>query len=280
MIKKIFFCVALLLLALPMAMALNTTIIVHTLPAHDVTITLLEPIDTFSSIKSFPGLYSGLGGLASVSYGGDETVFHIKVLVKKDGGVVVNEQFDEQTAGEIIELDVYPEDFEVPEEEDEEKEKTSDEEDESSEDEEEEVLENEENLELEENQDEQNADADGITGLAVGKEENESEKSFPSWIIYLIGVILIAGIIGLVAMKGLHMKRPPHERGQVVEKDRREEDGSQISHDLVNAEEKIRRLQNEINMLKNQDKIKQIERRIEEEKEQIEKLRGSEEEED
>jgi len=282
MIKKVLFMMALVLLVLPMALALDTKINVYTLEAHDVTITILEPSSSYSSIRSFPNLYSGLEGLASVDYSGPEAVFHIKVLVKKNNLLILNEQFDDQSAGGTIDLDVYPEGYDIPEREDETDSEDTDE-NETEEDGEEtsgdEDSGDEENLTLEENQDEDNTNTEGITGLAVGEEGEK--RGLSKWALYIIGAIILVGAIGLGIAKGIQMKRaPPHEVKQTPERrDHENEDRSELVDDLSDAERKIEYLEKEVKKLKNQDKIKEMERKIEAEKEELERLRNGDEEE-
>jgi len=202
MMKKVILGIVLFLLVLPIALA-QTTINVKTLEVHDVTITLLEPVDFYSSIQSFPNIYSGLEGKVSIEYTGDETQFHIKVLVKKNGQVVLNEQFNNKNAGGVIDLELYPEGYDVPEEEEEEDDNETTGDDNATSEEETLVM---------EDQSEENTGDQEITGLAIGE---EGDKKGLSWVFWVVVSILLVGVIGLVIAKGMQMRKPPHETKQM-----------------------------------------------------------------
>jgi len=258
MVKKLILCVVLFLLVLPIVLA-QTTINIKTLKFHDVTITILEPIDVYSSIQSFPNIYSGLEGEVSIEYTGTKTQFHIKVLAKKNGQVILNEQFNNKNAGGIINIELYPEGYDVPEDEDD-NETTGDDNETTEED------------TLMEDQTEEDANSQGITGLIVGEDE---DKEGLSWVFYAVVAIILVGVIGLVVAKGMQMRRPPHETKE-MRNSKTDENKSQLDHKLSDSERKIIYLEKEIKKLKNKEKIEEMEKKIKEEQGELERLKGGE----
>jgi ABC-type multidrug transport system fused ATPase/permease subunit len=192
-----------LMLVMPMALALPTTIDIKTLPNHDVDITFLDPADAgysvFNKTKGFSDYYGDL----SVTFEVTQNSFDIGVFVKDgNGNKVIYERFTEDyTPGSKLSFEVAPPGYEFKENpledngDEEEVEEVSNDTEEVeevvAEESEEEVVEDEEVVEEEE------VSEEVITGNVVGNVTaiiNESKY-------YFLGVIvLVIVIVGSVAM--------------------------------------------------------------------------------
>jgi len=109
MIKKSLMIFLVGIFLLQFALAVDTTVTIYTLSNHDLFIQFLNPGVAFPAIKSI-NEKSGLKGETSVVFSSDVDEFELAIWVKKNNDVIVYEKFDQVfSVGESISLDLYPE---------------------------------------------------------------------------------------------------------------------------------------------------------------------------
>ena len=200
------------------------------------------------------------------------------ILVKDltDNSKVAYKKLESQDTGEEIYIEVVPSNFEIietPEPEPEINETL--------------VVENEttNESEQEEIQEEPAEKKSKISGKAIFGKEGTLKT-----ILYIIGGIILAGIIFFSSNKFLKSKAPKDikikklselkdEKKEKTEeqKEKTEEQKEKIDdykEAIEDAQRKIKEAQEEINRLRNQDRIKEVEKRIEQEQKELRKLRG------
>src|SRR3989338_6639662 len=103
MVKRIIF-IFILGLLIPIILALDTPITVKTRANYDVTIKVLNP-DTTIEFESFEKK-SDCNGEASVVFSQDIGKIAIFILVRKDGKLIINREFNNYSTGKSIILDL------------------------------------------------------------------------------------------------------------------------------------------------------------------------------
>jgi len=103
MVKRIIF-IFILGLLIPIILALDTPITVKTRANYDVTIKVLNP-DTTIEFESFEKK-SDSNGEASVVFSQDIGKIAIFILVRKDGKLIINREFNNYSTGKSIILDL------------------------------------------------------------------------------------------------------------------------------------------------------------------------------
>ena len=296
--KGILLLVGLVILLAPFSYAVTTEINVETLPVHDVTIVLLEPISKYQLIKGYPAIYSKSEGAVNVTYDGDSSKFHIRVIVKDRGQVVLNELFESKLAGGTINLEVFPDDYVKPEEAEEVPEEEAEEE--TQEDNSEEIDESQELSAEEEG-------STSITGQVVDDLDTGQRDSSFDWVYYLIGVVVLGALIAMVVFRRMVSTKPPHQGGEKIPEEKPEKksinpfkknadqkpaDNQEIKQEsqpvsqqneqphpqsgkIEEVERKIRDAQRELESLKNEKRIEEMEKKLEQDKRELDRLRGA-----
>jgi len=112
-----------------------------------------------------------------------------------------------------------------------------------------------------------------VTGLTT----SNNETKFPKTVYIIIGIVIVAGIIVFIVGKrmiiGGNFFRKEQARPSLVYKS-----SGELTEDKKYAaiESKVKTLQNELIKLKNEDRIKQMEKKIEDDKKELEKLKKGE----
>lgn len=86
--------------------AIDTPITVRTVYEHRVSVFVLASGEVFRSLGSFHQDTNSTGGVYVV-YSGEEEKFDVRVQVKKDGQTVMNEKFGPYVAGKPIHIQMY-----------------------------------------------------------------------------------------------------------------------------------------------------------------------------
>lgn len=258
--EKIFIGAIILLLILPLAAAYQTKIDIKTNPGQLISINVYDSRNDDKLFNTFERVDDTGSLVKSVSTGTKE--IDVIIVSKDNNNVILGEQeLLSHTAGSDILVDFST----TPEANETESDSTitgdvvdgENTEDEETTEEEPEII----------------GDTPSITGAAVEKIKGFFSKT----VAYVVGIIVLAAIIGFLVMLGIKKKR---RGGSIVtkklsdlQKERRE---SEKDREIERAEEKLKEAQQEINRIKNESKIKEAERKMEEDRERLEKLRRGE----
>jgi flagellar biosynthesis/type III secretory pathway M-ring protein FliF/YscJ len=258
--KKLIFSLLVVLFLVQVVSAVDTGIIINTLPNHNVTISVLHPDYVYSLIESFEK-NSGPLGKVLVTLSSDVETFDIAVWVRKGNQVVLYEKFKEGYAsGTPLVLEMYPEGYLVENETN----NTSSEENSTI------INETlEENLtmsEVEENEQEKDSK---LTGSMIFWEGESLPKKAA---YYGIGIIVLS-LVGFLCIKILK-KRKKGLESQKPEKKQDEKKEVKDNEKLIeDAEKKIKEAQEDIRKIKNEDKINEAKRKIIEDEKELMRLR-------
>jgi len=283
MVNKLFVLALVFIFTLaPAVLAVQTQINIKTIDHKDVTVAIIEDSEQYKLIKSYPNIFSGIKGEISVTHDGEETAFKIKVIVKEANKVVVTDTFASQSAGGVIDLEVFPAGYDPDEE------KESDNSDSSgttaSDNQESDA---EETSEETEEVTKEDAEKSGVTGFSFLGDIGKGSRVF-----YVIAVILIVGVLGFFIYRRIRAG-PPHVVGPKETKPKKsmkEESsfqnlasaavaGSNTTGDMNAievAERKIKEAQAEINKIKNKSRIDAAERKLRDDQEALERLKKGE----
>ncbi|OIO80422.1 hypothetical protein AUJ84_03625 [Candidatus Pacearchaeota archaeon CG1_02_32_132] len=244
--------IILLFVAMPLVSSLNIDINLKS--DYSFRSVLIRVLDGGSN--ELDSLYPGktnINGELTTNYSTSLAKIGFSVFILENGEVLNNVEFEEMPTNKPIILDMRADPVDVPE-----NISTSN------------VSKETTNATI---VDEGNLEDGSITAQAISGDE----KSFsvPILFYYLIGILLLAGVIGFIVGKMIREKR---HSGNISDKPamivRKEDSG--FSRNLAVAERKLRDAQNEINRLKNTDKIKQAEEKLRRDSEELEKLRKGE----
>ena len=294
--------IALLILVLvPLASAVSTDIHVKTLPIHDVFVSIIEPTGEGEYLQILKGKTDYRGEITLTFTNDEHTSFKIALLVKR-GEVIAFplKKFDETyQAGGIIELEMLPDGYVDPFAEECDAEHLSLCENEADcstasgfwydnicNSEEcnfahlelcmseatcstaggffyNNVCNSEEQNETEEsNETEENTST--LTGFFVFGDSGEDKPFFSSKILWGVIVLVVISIVAIFIkrkMSPAYGKKPTHPHNAII-----------LEHELTQTERKLRYAQEEINRLKNKDKIEATRKKIESEKEELRKM--------
>jgi len=250
MVRKLACFLALILISMA-AVSAATDIKIKSLPLRNISVLIFDANQVYSLDTSYH-TSTNINGNANVTYTGSISKINIGVKINQDN---IYHLFDDKfDAGQQINLNVIPGEMSSS----------------TGKTEEENVTEN-----ITENATESNLTEDVVSNTTG----NESKKGFLSGlsiseftkkfkiVYYIIGIIVVAGIVFLfIKFKGQIFKRDiAYNYKSLSNKD--------LSKELVNAENKLKEAQNEINKLKNKDRIDTMERKIEQDKLELEKLK-------
>lgn len=261
--KKIFFCLILLILSFQLISATETIIKVKTVPFKNINVIVLSSsLEIYDSFNKDADQY----GDASFLFSSDKSRFDVTIFVKDINldKKIAYKKLENQIAGEEIYVEVVPEDFTIIETPGEELEQ--------------EIVENvslnDSLISLQEESEQKSR----ISGHAIFG-ENTKLKNI---ILYSFGGILVI-LIAFFIFKKIK-KRDKGEKGIKVKKlsELRSEEkilGNEGSPQnyyqiLNNTQKKLEETQKELDKVKNQEKIKEIERRIQRDQQELRKLKS------
>ena len=266
--------------------AADTEIIVKTAPRNKVSIQVLDPSQVYALLNSYH-IYVPETGKVHAIYSGNEAKVNLKVSISKDGTIIKFgdkdfQLFENYDTGKKIYILMMPG---------------------------EEVKIGYDNFDALPVQAESNDTENSTTGVngtlnaTAGVSEpdvlgapisgdvvaGDSEGNKKIYVYMVLGIILVSVIVMFLIFKlgGNVLNRPPSEIKVVKLSEMnpdRENSQESAAPSLPNVkmlkkiiqekEEKLKQAEAEINRLRNQDKIREIERRMEEERKEIEKLKS------
>lgn len=280
MMRKIVLGILFLMLVFPLASAADTAIKVKTLPNHKVSIFIYSS-GSLSIDNSFLYKVSDSNGIVSIVYSAPKTKIDVRVKVEtQDGTKLFNELFEEYTSGKSIYIRLdddeingeYVEPAAVSEN----------------------VTENE--TQIEENTSEIiPASNETVTGAVISEEGNEifSKTAYIVVIAVVIALVIVlfvfrkkiftrdAGSIGSKpnfsppakpsSSKGI----PPNRflRINMKNDETRNINAAVSGSEIEDIERKLKDAQKELHLIKNQEKIKFAEKKIEEDRRDLERLK-------
>ena len=280
MMRKIVLGILFLMLVFPLASAADTAIKVKTLPNHKVSIFIYSS-GSLSIDSSFLYKVSDSNGLVSIVYSAPKTKIDVRVKVEtQDGTKVFNELFEEYTSGKSIYIRLdddeingeYVEPAAVSEN----------------------VTENE--TQIEENTSEIiPASNETVTGAVISEEGNEifSKTAY----IVVIAVVIALVIVLFVFRKKIFTRdagsigskpnfsppaKPSSSEGILPNRflrinmkndETRNINAAVSGSEIEDIERKLKDAQKELHLIKNQEKIKFAEKKIEEDRRDLERLK-------
>jgi len=280
MMRKIVLGILFLMLVFPLASAADTAIKVKTLPNHKVSIFIYSS-GSLSIDSSFLYKVSDSNGLVSIVYSAPKTKIDVRVKVEtQDGTKLFNELFEEYTSGKPIYIRLdddeingeYVEPAAVSEN----------------------VTENE--TQIEENTSEIiPASNETVTGAVISEEGNEifSKTAY----IVVMAVVIALVIVLLVFRKKIFTRdassmgskpnfsppaKPSSSEGILPNRflrmntkndETRNINAAVSGSEIEDIERKLKDAQKELHLIKNQEKIKFAERKIEEDRRDLERLK-------
>ena len=274
--KGLLFPLFLLFILLIVPFLSSTQVNIKSFPSHKVEVRALVSGSVYSLIESFYGS-TDASGMFSQVISLDESEFDVKVWIKNGNDVVVSERFDGISLSDTLNLVMFPgsvetvDSFEVPAEATNETEPTN-------------ITENTTEVANDSVEDssidtaETPPEAAGITGLSTSEDTGFFSGSS---LYYIIGVVVLLaiGFFGFTAFKksqGAPTRGIKVKKLSELQREREEMSGKSVEeykHALDSAQKKLEESQREISKLKNQEKIKQIEDRMNKEKEEVNRLR-------
>jgi len=279
--RGLVFILALLFAILPFASALDTVINVKTYKNHQVSVFVLAPSEQYQLFESYH-VNSGETGKVSVTYTGDSSSIKVNVKVSSEGKTVHLEKFGEFEAGQKLYLQVIPDKISSNYKELEEAEalaKTN-------------ITNNIENLTttqnkttnaiqtetLEENIEEENKTGSSLlTGLSIYDEEGN--LSIVSYTIIIVLVIAFLVVLFVFSRKRYKSGNDPSlsKPAFIAPSNLFGRRGSDPSDNRIKElEGRLRDAQVQLNQLKNKDRIEQIKRKLDMDREELEKLQRGE----
>lgn len=263
--KSIFFISFLLFVLLFSVVSADTKINVKTLSNHDLSIYILDANKVYSSLDSFHKKSDG-NGYISVTYTGTQNIFDIQVQVYDSDGKtnLVWERFKAHPNGKEAFFQLLPGNI------------SSDYK--ALEDAAAAVAAEAAALEASKKAEEERKAALDNTSSISNSTGNSSRKfglnafavldSLKKVLYTLLGVLVLAVVVFLVVKYGI-----PLAKKKLALSANSTKDSSPNDRKLKATEEKLKDALIEINKLKNQDKIREAERKIEEEKKRLELLK-------
>jgi hypothetical protein len=277
--KKIFFCLIFLILCFQLISATETNIKIKTVPFKNVNVNALS-----SSMEVYERFNKDADEYGDVSFlfSADVPMFDLTIFVKdiETGRKVAYVKLEHQMAGEDIYAEVVPEDFVII--------KTPGEENETPV----ENLTEEENTGLDEN---------NTNDSLIASQEEPDEKSkisgqvvsifggdikLTNLLLYALGgiVLLTAGFFTVKKVRKIK-KRKGKVNGKKGNKEIRVKKLSELREEqkdtpenyygiLSETQRKLEQTQKELNQFKNQERIKEIESKIQRDQQELKKLKG------
>lgn len=263
MVKTTIICIAFLLLLVPLASAIDTTVKIKTLPFHEVQATPLEAnAASFIELDKFRGEADQYGDI-EFTFSTTDSTFDMTVFIKWQDKTVISKRFtDGFPVGQELYLEIAPAGaklLETPETEEIAEENLVQEEELAAEAAAAVALAEEEEAETTEEEEVVEEAEAGITGLAISSDILGKAKPF---VFYVLGAAVLVGVLVFV----FRIRKRTKLKADLTS-------GSANPAIIVDLQNKIREAQKELNMIKNQDKIKEAENKIQKDREELEKLR-------
>ncbi len=273
MVRKLIFCLIVVVLALELVSAASTEIKIRTLANHKVYIYILEPDQVYKLLDSYNQNSDGNGEVSYTYNSLGTNKIDVLVNVKKDNVKVFSQRFEDYEAGKPIYIRMdyqeitgdYKEGSQAVDSEDSIENKTEGEKEE------------EKPVEIDNVEEERIKKEVGITGEVVSEDKGAS-----SYIYYIIGgVVLVVIIIFLVVWKfnsegGVFPVSDSFNEGGSGSSKSRTGDLISKDREIRKLEGKVREMEKEINIVKNREKIRAVERKLEEDRRELERLRRGE----
>jgi hypothetical protein len=287
---KILIFLVLSLMLLSNISATETTIKVLTYPNHNVMVSALSPGSVYSLIQSFHGTADSEGAF-SFTLSSDVNEFDLKVWIKNDNAVVLNKRFDGNIAGEPLFITMLPGKEEIIKNYLENNtlnnitsENVSSEANISN------FTQNttlSENISLNEsNHSNEVVDqSKGITGLATTDNQGDtgifSGKIFYFIIGFLVlGVIIFTGVLRMRSRREIGNEEEPKpvnvrklsDKLKEIKEERKNTNQNDYRKAIEEAEYKIKEAKTEINKLKSVEKIQMLRKKINQDREELDRL--------
>jgi hypothetical protein len=259
------------ILIVPTALA-DVEVNVRTLPDHKVSVFVLKPVETYSLIDSAHTTSDG-SGLASAAISGGSDTVKINVKISKDSETIIFEKFEEEfTIGSPVHLQVIPENISTnylemdQQRADEEAAQQAEEEEAAAA-----AVEAESTVEIED----QEAEGPKITGKVSSIVTSVKSGIFSKTSYILIGAILTGAVLLFIIRSRISVPTLSNLRGggEVLTR-------SKVEQELEEAEKDIEEARSKIRQIKNEDKIKQAKKKLDEDKARLERLEKGEDDED
>ncbi|HPD81916.1 MAG TPA: hypothetical protein PK357_02340 [Candidatus Pacearchaeota archaeon] len=261
--KKIFFCLILLILSFQLISATETVIKVKTVPFKNINLIVLSSsLEIYGSFNKDADKY----GDASFLFSSDKSRFDVTIFIKDVDldKKIAYKKLENQIAGEDIYVEVVPEDFTIV--------KTPGEEIET------EIV---ENVSLNDSiisLQEEPIQKPRISGYAIFGENTKLRNI----ILYSLGGVIILLIAFFIfkkvkkrnkGEKGIKIRKLSELRSE--EKTLNKDDTPQNYYGILNnTQKKLEETQKELDKVKNREKIKEIERRIQKDQQELRKLKS------
>jgi hypothetical protein len=276
--KKIFICLFVLILSFQLINATETNITIKTVPFKNINIIILSSsLEVYDSFNKDADKY----GDASFLFSSDKSRFDLTIFVKDVdlNKKIAYEKLENQIAGENIYVEVVPKDFtiiETPKEEGETQIQN---------------LENEEEIGLDENislndslilSQEESKTKSLVSGNAIFGEDNKLRNI----ILYVLGGIVLVLIIFFFFKKikrgGNKKKKIKEIKVKKLSELRKEEKINEQKDDapkdyykmFEDTQKELEKTQQELSKVKNQERINEIERKIQRDQQELRKLKG------
>ena len=239
----------------------DTPIVVKTYPNHDVNIFVLDSTTVYTSFESFLNKNSGDSGEVNVLSSVPNAVVDILLIVKKDGIVLYNKRFEDVSMSSEVNL-VIPEALIV-----------------------EEPLVNVTVNETESVNSTIEENVTEVVGTNVSSNESEQSASLTGnaissfggryknvAVFVVLGLIIIGGVSFMMIRKMRSPKKlpPGYNIPTVIQKSASTKSPASIEE----IENRMADLQKELSKFRNKDKIDAAERKLEQDKKELERLKG------
>ena len=112
MVKKLIFCLAVFFLLVQVVSAVDTEIQIKTMPEHEVQVVVIDYASGMEALAHFKNTSDKYGDVF-FTYSSHETIFNLRVFIKKDGERVISKKSTEGYAvGELVYFELAPAWFE------------------------------------------------------------------------------------------------------------------------------------------------------------------------
>ena len=260
---KIIFGIMVLLFALNFASAAtDTEVTINTIPYYDLMVRFLSPGTT--TIVGEGSIYatSNATGIATFTFSSGIDQFEVKVWLKKDGETVLIKEFEETyNAGGNLNLDIYPEWYEIPK-----KEEVVNESETIVQNITEEVKNTTEEINSTEKQEK-------VTALVSGGIIKSKTSRY-------IGLGILVILIGFFVIKKIKSKKPKKEikvKKLSEIQDDKENRIKEQEERIENAQKELEEAKKAINNIKNENKIAEVKKKLIEDEKELMRLRRGEE---
>lgn len=271
--KSLVISVLLVLAFVSFASAVTTTLEVQTFSGHNIMVSALKPGSVYNLIESYYTV-SDYNGKATININTDNIdEFDLKVWIKKGNDVVVSKKFEGFTAGQPINLEVYPDSYVKP---------TPVVNDTVNVTENDTEVLNETNTTTE-NITENTVSQPSITGHSTSQDTGSTSFFSKNMVYIFVGIILLAAFIfmGMLSLKRRKSSYSDEDHDDVkvrklsdyLEERKHHSGNDAYKKSLDDAQRKLDEAQEEIRRLKNTDKIEAAKKKLVEDERELMRLR-------